>query len=139
MESNLFIKSYRMEGDKVKDIDFYGDWVIDAGSAKLVPNYIETRPLDCDLFPYGITLERSSEPYGTTGIKHIYTIENKSPWTYYISINFLTQKFELQPNKNLVLTHKKNDTTVYTTALTARIFSADKKHCVGIIQLAQTV
>ena len=138
MEANLFIKSYRMEGDKVKDIDFYGDWVIDAGSAELVPNYIETRPLDGDLFPYGITLERSSEPYQTTGTKHIYTIKNKSPWTYYISNNASTQKFELPPNKNLVVTQTVTGTTA-ATIMTARIFSADKKHCVGIIQLTQTV
>ena len=137
-EANLFIKSYRMEGDKVKDIDFYGDWVIDAGSAELVPNYIETRPLDGDLFPYGITLERSSEPYQTTGTTFTYTIRNRSPWTYYISNNTATQKFELSPNKNLII-HQTIIGTVGATMLTARIFSADKKHCVGIIQLTQTV
>ena len=136
-EANLFIKSYRMEGNKVKDIDFYGDWVIDAGSAELVPNYIETRPLDGDLFPYGITLERSSEPI-SGGIKYYYVIKNHSPWTYYISNNASTQKFELQPNKNLVVTQTVIGTTT-TTIMTARIFSADKKHCVGIIQLTQTV
>lgn len=31
MEANLFIKSYRAEGNKVKDIQFYGDWEIDIG------------------------------------------------------------------------------------------------------------
>ena len=127
-----------MEGDKVKDIDFYGDWVIDAGSAELVPNYVETRPLDGDLFPYGITLERSSEPYQTTGIKYIYTIYNRSPWTYYISLNASTLKFELPPNKNLISTQIVTG-TVGATIMTARIFSKDKKHCVGIIQLTQTV
>ncbi len=33
MEANLFIKSYRAEGNKVKDIQFYGDWEIDIGGS----------------------------------------------------------------------------------------------------------
>lgn len=31
MDANLFIKSYRTEGNKVKEIEFNGDWVIETG------------------------------------------------------------------------------------------------------------
>lgn len=139
MESNLFIKSYKTEGNKITDIKFNGDWEIDVGGpTELVPKYVETRPLNGDLFPYGVTLERSSEPVSGGGTKFTYKIINNSPWTYYISNNALLQKFELPPNKHLVVIQQITGSTV-TTVMTARIFSADKKHCVGIIQLTQTV
>ena len=32
MESNLFIKSYKAEGNKITDLQFYGDMEIDIGS-----------------------------------------------------------------------------------------------------------
>ena len=31
MDANLFIKSYKTEGNKVKEIEFNGDWVIETG------------------------------------------------------------------------------------------------------------
>ena len=32
MEANTFIKSVEVEGNKIKDIEFYGDWQLDMGS-----------------------------------------------------------------------------------------------------------
>lgn len=32
MEANLFIKSYKAEGNKIKDLQFYGDMEVDVGS-----------------------------------------------------------------------------------------------------------
>ena len=32
MEANTFIKSVEVEGNKIKDIKFYGDWQLDMGS-----------------------------------------------------------------------------------------------------------
>lgn len=32
MEANLFIKNYKAEGNKIKDLQFYGDMEIDVGS-----------------------------------------------------------------------------------------------------------
>lgn len=34
MESNLFIKSYKTDGNKVTDIEFNGDWELEIGGEK---------------------------------------------------------------------------------------------------------
>lgn len=56
MESNLFIKSYKTEGNKVKDIQFYGDWVIETGgdgSSEVVVG--TTDGINSGTIPSGIT------------------------------------------------------------------------------------
>ena len=52
MEANLFIKSYRAEGNKVKDIQFYGDWEIDVGDDG--KRYVNVNAITSNCAPTGI-------------------------------------------------------------------------------------
>lgn len=87
MEANLFIKSYKAEGNKIRDLQFYGDMEIDLGgdTATLIPTYIETRPFTENTLPYGVHVtsitvdEDSSIGYITETIK----VRNDAPWGYY--------------------------------------------------------
>lgn len=56
MESNLFIKSYKTEGNKVKDIQFYGDWVIETGGGGSSEVIVGTTDgINSGTIPSGIT------------------------------------------------------------------------------------
>ena len=60
MEANLFIKSYRAEGNKVKDIQFYGDWEIDVGDDG--KRYVNVNAITSCCAPTGIDyLDTSTE------------------------------------------------------------------------------
>jgi hypothetical protein len=52
MEANLLIKSYRAEGNKVKDIQFYGDWELEIGGEKT--QYIDVNAMSHGIAPTGI-------------------------------------------------------------------------------------
>jgi len=52
MGTNLFIKSYRVEGNKVKDIQFYGDWEIDIGGDG--KHYVNVNAITSCCAPTGI-------------------------------------------------------------------------------------
>lgn len=137
MEANLFIKSYKAEGKKIKDIQFYGDWEISMGSGELEPNYIETRPLEANLLPYGMTFEKTSEQV-SGGTKYTFKLRNNAPWPYYISANRTNYKFTLPAGKVLNLTQ-----TIMSGSradvFSARIFSEDKIHCVGVYTLQNEI
>lgn len=62
MEANLFIKSFEAEGNKIKDIKFYGDWEIQTAGGSSSGGAIEfSDPLLVkDEFDGFITLYRSS-------------------------------------------------------------------------------
>lgn len=49
MESNLFIKSYKAEGNKITDIEFYGDWELETGNAEGEVTRVTVKGLPDDL------------------------------------------------------------------------------------------
>lgn len=61
MESNLFIKSYKAQGKKITDIEFYGDWEIDLangdpdGSAS--GGVTQVIPMVSNILPFGVYME----------------------------------------------------------------------------------
>lgn len=54
MEANLEIKNATVEGNKIKDIEFYGDWEVDTGEREVIYRevYKDTYYLGRDVLPY---------------------------------------------------------------------------------------
>jgi len=52
MDTNLFIKSYKTDGNKVTDIQFYGDWELEIGGEKT--QYIDVNAMSHGIAPTGI-------------------------------------------------------------------------------------
>ena len=59
MEANLEIKNATVEGNKIKDIEFYGDWEVEVGGGSgekiYRPVYDEKVPFGRDIIPYHVT------------------------------------------------------------------------------------
>ena len=69
MESNLFIKSYKAEGNKITDLQFYGDMEIDIGSGGgSEPTYkVDINPVNIMKFntlPFGLYIEKTKVTNG---------------------------------------------------------------------------
>ena len=62
MESNLFIKSYKAEGNKITDLQFYGDMEIDIGSGEEPTYKVDIKPVNIMAFntlPFGLYIEKT--------------------------------------------------------------------------------
>jgi hypothetical protein len=139
METNLFIKSYKTEGNKITDLKFYGDMEIDIGEApveiEVLSNYVETRPFIGDAYPYGTYMK---EVYLEDG-KYHFNFRNDAPWSYFCVFStaggILTatlpskKMWNMRASSNYVTG---NDAYLY-------IFTEDKKRCVGIVYLTGLV
>ena len=55
MDANLFIKSYKTEGNKVKEIEFNGDWVIETGGGSSEVVVVTTEGIKSGTLADGIT------------------------------------------------------------------------------------
>lgn len=139
MEANLFIKSYKAEGNKIKDIQFYGDMEIDIGEApteiEVLPNYVETRPFIGDAYPYGTYMK----DVHLQGDMYHFKFRNDAPWPYFCVFStvggILTvtlpagKAWEMKASSNYV---KNYDAYLY-------VFTEDKSRCVGIVYLSGLV
>jgi len=82
MEANLFIKKAEVEGKKIKNIEFYGDWEVDMGpSGPKIINcpmfYIEANTLPAGVFS---RIEPSNK--WTDGWRKVsFTVSNNYPGT----------------------------------------------------------
>lgn len=99
MESNLFIKSYKAQGKKITDIEFYGDWEINVGSSG-GPVEVEYETIDMlksGLLPYGVTMTRRQ---GSTSAQTVFSFENASDVRYIIraSMENKGSSYYLDPN-----------------------------------------
>lgn len=135
MEANLFIKNWKSEGNKIKDIQFYGDWEIDIGEApaeiEVLPNYVEKRPLVGDAYPYGTYMK---DVYLQDG-KYYFKFRNDAPWPYFcvfISAGGLLTA-TLPAGKAWLMSLSIRYATEHDAYL--YVFTEDKSRCVGIVYL----
>ena len=82
METNLFVKNYKADGNVIKDISFYGDWEIDIGGGPVDVEYEYVGAIESPLLPYGVTMEK--EHTDTTHLK--ITLHNNSDKDYYLRV-----------------------------------------------------
>ena len=146
MEANIQIKKAEVEGNKIKNIEFYGDWEVDMSGGDdpsrekiYVPEYIETYPLGADTVPYHVTykskvhggLEQSGLSLGTT--------EDKCPFKYNVRV-----RGSIFGNLSALL--KENQGVYWTEPTTAAgqadkvkgrvfFFTEDFKHCIGLTSI----
>lgn len=135
MEANLFIKSYKTEGNKITDLKFYGDMEIDIGEGpvevEVLPRYKETRLISANTFPYGTSFGEVRHENG----KYYFKLRNDAPWSYFVVINSPggTPYAELPSGKSWAITMSDEYVTTYHGYIYA--FDKTKEHCVGIIHL----
>lgn len=135
MEANLMIKSFKTEGKKITDLQFYGDMEIDIGEApvevEVLPNYVETRPLVGDAYPYGTYME---DVYLQDG-KYFFKFRNDAPWPYFCV--FSTVGGLVTTTLPAGKTWNMRATSLYVTDYDAYlyVFTEDKSRCVGIVYL----
>ena len=135
MEANLFIKSYKTEGNKITDLKFYGDMEIDIGEGpvevEVLPRYIDTKPLNDNVFPFGTYFKETSSGSGYS----LFWLRNDAPWSYYVVSDGPGghTKVLLPSGKGLKLTLGTQHVT--TGHSFVYIFDESKEHCVGVIHL----
>lgn len=135
METNLFIKSYKTEGNKITDLKFYGDMEIDIGEGpvevEVLPRYRETHPFIGDAYPYGTYM---GDVYLKSG-KYYFKFRNDAPWSYFCVLSsaggILTAT--LPAGKTWVMNMSSYYATDYDAYL--YVFTEDKSRCVGIVYL----
>ena len=111
METNLFVKNYKADGNAIKDISFYGDWEIDIGGGPVDVEYEYVGAIESPLLPYGVTMEK--ERVDTIHLK--VTIHNNSDKDYYLRImTTVGNSYLLAP-----------DTSVSTTFTTRNDYSSN--------------
>ena len=146
MEANLFIKNAEVEGNKIKNIEFYGDWEVDMSGGDdpsrekiYVPEYIETYPLGADTIPYHVTykskvhggLEQSGLSLGTA--------DDKCPFKYNVRVRgsiFGNLSALLKENQGV---YWDEPTTPAGQADKTKgrvfFFTEDFKHCIGLTSI----
>ena len=143
MEANLYIKNAEVEGNKIKNIEFYGDWEVDMDGGDdpsrekiYVPEYIETYPLGADTIPYHVNystrVNGGVEQFGLT----LGTTDNPCPFKYNVRVRgsiFANLKALLEGSQGIYWPEPTTATgQADKTKGKVFFFTEDFKHCVGI-------
>ena len=127
MEANLFIKSYKAEGKKIKDLQFYGDMEIDIGGGPVAVEYEYVGDVTSPLLPFGVTWEKNKPDSNHLEVKFV----NASDKTYILSARQTVGKnYELGPGSELVLSY---NTWREVSQYYYYLFSEDLKVLTGYI------
>lgn len=102
MEANLFIKNYKAEGNKIKDLQFYGDMEIDVGSGSGGGGTVDKKYI----YATGETLHDEIDSFITP---------IKIDFTYYLMIQIPTDSF-------LVVAKNNGETNTFAAQSTKNIF-----------------
>ena len=126
MESNLFVKSYKTQGNKITDIEFYGDWEIDVGGGSPVEvEYDYIGAMTNPTLPYGITWKKEKE----SDRRVHFTFSNASDKSYIMRISDL-QSFLLEPDTEI---NVNTNVASLVTNMTIYFFSQDLKVLSGYL------
>ena len=110
MESNLFIKSYKAEGNKITDLQFYGDMEIDIGSGGgSEPTYkVDIKPVNIMAFntlPFGLYIEKTK--VNASGYIQELKVTNlaKIPYRIHITMNVMNNggTFDISPESEVTI------------------------------------
>lgn len=127
MESNLFIKNYSSNGNKITDIQFYGDMEIDVGGGPIGVEYEYVNKITPPMLPYGVTMNKEVR----SGKLHV-TFTNTSTTKYVVRAyqNNLGSSLYLDPESEA-------DFTFSTTSTLSKylyyLLSEDLNTIVGFI------
>lgn len=131
MESNLFIKSYKAEGNKITDLQFYGDMEIDIGSGGgSEPTYnVDVNPVNILAFntlPFGLYIEKTK--VNASGYIQELKVTNLTKITYriHMTMNVMNEggTFDISPE---------SEVTIATSGsfISVRVCSSDELSLIG--------
>ena len=130
MESNLFIKSYKTEGNKITDLQFYGDMEIDiGGGGSSEPTYkVDVKPVNILAFntlPFGLYIEKTKV---TSGYIQELKVTNlsKIPYRIHMTMNVMNKggTFDISPESEVTI-------ATSGSVISVRVFSSDDLSLVG--------
>ena len=130
MESNLFIKSYKTEGNKITDLQFYGDMEIDiGGGGSSEPTYrVDIKPVNILAFntlPFGLYIEKTKV---TSGYIQELKVTNlsKIPYRIHMTMNVMNKggTFDISPESEVTI-------ATVGSVISVRVCSSDDLSLVG--------
>lgn len=109
MESNLFIKSYKAEGNKITDLQFYGDMEIDiGGGGGSEPNHkVDIKPVNIMAFntlPFGLYIEKTKIISGYIQELKVTNLA-KIPYRIHMTMNVMNKggTFDIAPESEVTI------------------------------------
>lgn len=130
METNLFIESYKAEGNKITDLQFYGDMEIDIGSGgSSKPTYkVDIKPVNILAFntlPFGLYIEKTKVSYGYIQELKVTNLA-KIPYRIHMTMNVSNKggTFDIAPE---------SEVTIATSGsiISVRVCSSDDLSLIG--------
>ena len=131
MESNLFIKSYKAEGNKITDLQFYGDMEIDIGSGGgSEPTYkVDIKPVNIMAFntlPFGLYIEKTKVL--SSGYIQELKVTNlaKIPYRIHMTMNVMNKggTFDISPESEVTI-------ATSGSVISVRVCSSDDLSLIG--------
>lgn len=130
MESNLFIKSYKAEGNKITDLQFYGDMEIDiGGGGSSDPTYkVDVKPVNILAFntlPFGLYIEKTKVSSGYIQELKVTNIAN-IPYRIHMTMNVMNKggTFDIAPESEVTI-------ATSGSVISVRVFSSDDLSLIG--------
>ena len=130
MESNLFIKSYKTEGNKITDLQFYGDMEIDiGGGGSSEPTYkVDIKPVNILAFntlPFGLYIEKTKVVSGYVQELKVTNLA-KIPYRIHMTMNVNNKggTFDIAPESEVTI-------AISGSVISVRVFSSDDLSLVG--------
>ena len=135
METNLIIKSFKTDGDEIKDIEFYGDVELDTsnGSDGFEVEYKPVSSIALDTLPYGVSVVVGDVEYDETYNNWTFKFRNAGPCNYLISIE-KTLMGLVKPGQALTLPKKHEKGTLATMGYFVEFYSEDGSKLVGMFK-----
>lgn len=135
MESNLFIKSYKAEGNKITDLQFYGDMEIDIGSGGgSEPTYkVDVNPVNILAFntlPFGLYIEKTK--VFSSGYIQELKVTNlaKIPYRIHMTMNVMNKggTFDIAPESEVTI-------ATNGSVISVRVCSSDDLSLIGFYRI----
>lgn len=135
MESNLFIKSYKAEGNKITDLQFYGDMEIDIGSGGgSEPTYkVDVKPVNILAFntlPFGLYIEKTKVL--SSGYIQELKVTNlaKIPYRIHMTMNVMNKggTFDIAPESEVTI-------ATSGSVISVRVCSSDDLALIGFYRI----
>lgn len=130
MESNLFIESYKTEGNKITDLQFYGDMEIDiGGGGSSEPTYkVDVKPVKIMAFntlPFGLYIEKTKVISGYIQELKVTNLA-KIPYRIHMTMNVMNKggTYNIAPESEVTI-------ATIGSIISVRVCSSDDLSLIG--------
>lgn len=128
MESNLFIESYKAEGNKITDLQFYGDMEIDIGSGEEPTHKVDIKPVNIMAFntlPFGLYIEKTKVSSGYIQELKVTNLA-KIPYRIHMTMNVMNKggTYDIAPESEVTI-------ATSGSVISVRVCSSDDLSLIG--------